>query len=58
MEAPECVDDIIEEDKEKITRLLWYFTDHNKDWVDDLVRVIMVTNDGKVKPNLFWDLSD
>ena len=41
MEAPECVDDIIEEDKEKITRLLWYFTDHNKDWVDDLVRVIM-----------------
>ena len=58
MEAPECVDDIIEEDKEKITRLLWYITDHNKDWVDDLVRVIMVTNDDKVKPNLFWDLSD
>ena len=58
MEAPECVDDIIEEDKEKITRLLWYITDHNKDWVDDLVRVIMVTNDDKGKPNLFWDLSD
>ena len=58
MEAPECVDDIIEEDKEKITRLLWYITYHNKDWVDDLVRVIMVTNDDKVKPNLFRDLSD
>ena len=58
MEAPECVDDIIEEDKEKITRLLWYITDHNKDWVDDLVRVIILTNNDKGKPNQFWDLSD